>query len=460
MPVNTELKEYKDNLPKWELVDWFVSENIEKLPLVLRRVDKSDSSQENTDRNIEYREGAVLINVTKRTHDGMVGAVYRKAPIIDLPTSIDYLEDDVNGSSMGLAQFSKKVLSNTMQAGRDGLLTDFPEALEDTSAEATRDLKAKIIEYKSNQIINWRVEGGKLSLVVLKETHDTPVDEFDFLTVNQYRELRLVDGNYWQMIWREDENGINQPISSVQVRDFNGNPLKEITFTFVGTINNDSCIDPSLLYSIATINKGHYRNSADLEENSFISGQLTLGIKSSMSTDEWLEANPDGIKVGARKGHFLGDNGGFDSVQAKENQLTDKLMERKEQQMISIGARLLQSGGNEREVAVLSRIGAETATLSSLAHNASEAISQCLEWAEGYMSTSVTESIFILNQDFFPKTFDAQQIMALIQLYDRSRIGPSDLHQNLQQASIVSDERTLEEVEQEAGTINPLTTTV
>ncbi len=465
MPIDTKRQEYTDNIPKWDLVEAFVDENIVALPKLLRKIDASDKSIENTERNAEYKEGAVLINVTKRTHDGMVGACFRKAPRIELPGSVEYLNDDVNGSGIGLTQFSKKVLSNTMQTGRDGILTDFPPPSEDTTIAATEDRKAKLIEYAANQIINWATDCGKLSMVILCEVYRQPVDAYAYEDVKQYRELRLEDGYYIQRLWREQAGDVigttmMNMVSETSVTDYNGKRLEEITFCFVGTINNDTEIDPSLLYSIATINKGHYRNSADLEENSFVHGQLTLGITSDLDAATWKEVNPGGVKVGARKGHYLGQAGGFHSVQAAPNQLTAGLMTQKEQQMVSIGARLIQTGGNEREVAVLSRIGAETATLSSLTHNVSEAIEQSITWADGYMAPTVSDNVFVLNQDFFPKSFDAQQIMALIQLYDRGRIAAIDLHQNLQQSSIVGDERELDDIETEASDINPLMTTV
>ena len=46
-----------------------------------------------------------------------------------------------------------------------------------------------------------------------------------------------------------------------------GKTFEYIPFNWVGTVNNDNKIDESLYEGIADLNIGHYRNSANLEEN-------------------------------------------------------------------------------------------------------------------------------------------------------------------------------------------------
>ena len=68
---------------------------------------------------------------------------------------------------------------------------------------------------------------------------------------------------------------------------------------------------------IAVVNLAHYQVSADYRENLHTHGQQTLGIRTSMSWEQFQTANPDGIKVGATKGHFLGESGGFETTSAR-----------------------------------------------------------------------------------------------------------------------------------------------
>lgn len=453
MPVDTVLKEYTDHLPKWQQVEDCVNERVKDRGITyLPMPNPDDKSDANLTRYQQYKRRAVFVNVVKRTHDGMLGAVFRKAPELEIPAQLEYLQEDADGAGMGLTQFSKRLLSHTMQAGRAGMLVDYPPAPDDLTAAETRGLEATLIEYTSKQIINWREDGGKLVLLVLHETYEETADGFEYETFDQYRELRLEDGAYVQRLWRE-----GSVVAEYEPRKSDGSRWDMIPFTFVGTVNNDACIDPSLLYSLSELNIGHYRNSADLEENCFIHGQLTLGVVSDMDAKEFESANPSGVQVGARRGHFLGAGGNFVSVQAQPNQLADALMARKEQQMLAIGARLIeQSGGTETAEAVRARSGADSANLSSLAHNVSAAIAQGLQWAAEFMGGNPDDVSFALNQKFYPATMDAQMIAAIIQLYDRGRIGAIDLHRKLQESDIVSEERTVEEVDEESESRSPM----
>jgi hypothetical protein len=466
MPIDTTLKSYRDRLPKVVQVQDCINETVkDKGVTYLPKPDPDNLGPENATRYEQYKTRAVFVNVTKRTHDGMLGAVYRKALTLELPSSIAYLEEDADGAGMSLSQFSKRVLSDTAQSGRDGVLVDYPprpdnlksagngETREELITLAnTKGLQATLIEYTFGQIINWREDAGDLSLVVLRETYETTNDGFEYEVKDQYRELRMEDGFYIQRLWRESEL-----VEIVRPTMFSGARWTYIPFTFVGTINNDSALDPSLLFGLSELNIGHYRNSADLEENCYIHGQLTLGVVSEMSGAEFNTSNPNGIQVGSRRGHFLGKGGNFVAVQAEPNQLADNLMKRKEDQMLAIGARLIeQGGGNETAEAVRARTGADSANLSSLAHNVSAAMKQALMWASDFMGPPGQEVVFTLNQEFYADTLDAQMAAALIQLYDRGRIGAIDLHRKLQASGNIADDRKLEDIESESNSRSPL----
>ena len=447
MPVETTRREYDEHLPHWQQVADFINERVKsKGAKYLPKPNKTDTSVENDERYADYKTRALLVNVTKRTHDALLGAVYRIPPTVELPAQLDYLEDNANGTGLGLTQLSRRIVSSGMQSGRAGILVDYPPAPDDLTAEQTRGLQATLIEYSSQQIINWREDGGQVTLVVLLETYEETEDGFEYETKEQYRELRLTDEGYKQRLWRE-----GAIVAEYEPRRADGSRWDVIPFVFVGTVNNDTILDPSMLFALSEVNIAHYRNSADLEENSFVHSQLTLGVVSEMDSKEFQQANPAGIKVGSRAGHFLGKGGNFVSVQAQPNQLADTLMARKEQQMMAIGARLIeQSGGNETAEAVRARTGADSANLSSLAHNVSSGMVQALEYAAQFMGAGEQEIVFELNQRFYPESMDAQTITALIQLYDRGRIGAIDLHRKLQGSGIVADARTVEEIEDEA----------
>jgi hypothetical protein len=414
-----------------------------------------DERQDAEKRYVPYLTRAVWLGVTSRTHDGMLGAVFRKAPQVELPNAIDYMLEDADGSGMSLTQFSRLCVSKTVQNGRHGVLVDYPEAEDGLTREQTQGLRATLRSYSSESIINWRRDGENLSLVVLHETYEKETDEFERTVEDQYRVLSLEDGRYVQRVFRE---GVEVPDSRIEPRMANGKPWPVIPFQFVGSVNNDETPDKPLLLDLADVNIAHYRNSADLEELIFLVGQAMVHIDiGDMSTDEWQSLNPNGITVGSRRG-VQTKGGSMTMVQADERNIIGSQMERKEAQMLAIGARLIeQRGQNETAEAVRARSGAENANLSTVASNVSDAIENCLEWALMFMSGQSTDSIeFVLNQEFYQETTDPQMVMARISELDRGLIAKQDYRNWRRKNGGIEPERTDEEIDDdvEAGGTN------
>ena len=200
------------------------------------------------------------------------------------------------------------------------------------------------------------------------------------------------------------------------------------------------------------LTQGHYINSADLEENASIHGQLTMGIVTNQDPQTWKEMNPNGVQVGSRRGIFLGESGDLKGIQAEPNQLSDKLMERKEQQMINLGARIVENRGAP-ETATGRRIDAagENSVLSDLVENVELAYREAIEACMMFVTATPQEFTLDLNRDFFPDDVDPQLLMASIQLRDRGVIGIDDLQDLSRKAGVTtrSNEEINESVELE-----------
>lgn len=446
MPVTTTHKGYDAHQKKARRVrdavagsDAIKARGTEYLP----NPDKDDP-----DRYREYKGRAQWLGVTKRTHDGMMGAVFRKAPTTELPAAIEYLIDDADGSGLGLTQFARRATSDTMQDGRHGVLVDYPEAEDGLTREQTQDLRATLRHYPSASIRNWRRAGEDLVLVVLSETYEEPKDEFAVEEKEQFRVLSLDATGYRQRVFRGDD-----VVADTYPRMANGGAWPFIPFQFLGTVNNDENPDNPMLLDIADLNIGHYRNSADLEESSFTVGQPMphVDIGETTSVQDWKELNPNGLKWGSRVG-VQTRGGRLDLVQAAPNNLPGELMEKKEAQMLAIGARLIeQRGQNETAEAVRARSGAENANLSTLAHNVSDGLENCLEWAALFMSTAdlSEQIIFQLNQQFYQENTDPQMVIARIQELDRGLIAKKDYRDWRRKTGGIDTERTDEEIDDE-----------
>ena len=149
MSVSAHHPQYNEHVLRWELVRDVVNSNVKNY---IKDIEASDRV-----RNERYKDDARFTNFTGRTKNGLVGAVFRKDIMLDLPTSIEYVIADVTGNNITLERLAQEVTGEVLQAGRYGLLVDYP-ASEDglTAAEvANMNLRARVNKYKAESIINF-----------------------------------------------------------------------------------------------------------------------------------------------------------------------------------------------------------------------------------------------------------------------------------------------------------------
>ena len=468
MPVSTQHPDYSKYLPIWTQTRDAVRGSVaikEKKHQYLPVPDNSSGDERKGTETIRYRQymkRALFTNFTGRTKNALVGAAFRKDPIIELPEELSYLISDATGDGLSLTQLAKDELSNLMETGRSVLLVDYPQTDENVTVEDVRrmNLRASIIPYTAEQVINWKsdVVGGyrMLTSVVIAEEYLEPLDEFDHSSKIQYRVLRLREDGYTQQIYREDEPFTNE----FYPKRADGTNWPEIPIMFIGSKNNDSTIDDAPLADIAEVNLAHFRNSADYEESCFLVGQPTLFITHSLSAEQFKQFNPQGIKLGSRAGHVLGEQGSATLLQANENQLVMRAMEAKEHQMIAIGARIIQdrTSRSDRETAEAARIrfASENSVLGDVVGNLSEAITKCIGWIGEFMGVDADETRFIINREFYDRDVDPQMIMSMVTLLDRDIIAEQDIFDRLKTGGLVNPERSLEDVKDEMGMRSPI----
>lgn len=445
MTVSSTHPSYDEHVLRWQLVRDVVNSNVKQY---IKPVDPSDPT-----RNTRYRDDAQFTNFTGRTKNGLVGAVFRKNVSVDLPLPIQYLKWDSTGYGTTMSKLAQEVTGEVLQSGRYGLLVDYPASRDGLTAEevANLNLAARIVRYKAESIINWHItiDNGlpTLSLVVLKEfTFKLQDDGFTWDKEVQYRVLQMSDGRYVQSLYNEQEELVN----IYEPRKSDGSFWEFIPFVFVGAEDNDEIIDPAPLYDLAMLNIGHLRNSADYEESVHITGQPTLIVSTSLSTEEFAAANPGGVIIGARRGHNLGEGGSAQFLQASPNQLADEAMRRKEEQAVMIGARLITPAAqNETVDAARMRHSGETSVLQIIAQNVEDALIKCCEYALMFMSVNTSdESIEVeVNKEFFDSPLDPNMVMAQLQLFNNGIIAKQDVRKLLRQHGTIDEERTDEEID-------------
>ncbi|HAF7517916.1 TPA: DUF4055 domain-containing protein [Salmonella enterica subsp. enterica serovar Enteritidis] len=415
--VKTKHREWLHYAPKWKKVRHAIAG---ELVSYLRNVGLNEPDKAYGEaRQAEYEAGGIVYNFTRRTLSGMVGSVMRKEPEINIPKELEYLLKNADGSGVGLIQHAQDTLMEIDSVGRGGLLVDAPETGAATAAEQNAGLlNPTIAFYTTENIVNWRLTRvgsvNRVTMVVLRETwgYNEPGNEFETKYGEQYRVLDIdANGNYRQRLFRFDaEGGAQEDV--VEIYPDLGESLRGvIPFTFIGATNNDATIDDAPLLPLAELNIGHYRNSADNEESSFVVGQPTLFIYpgENLTPQSFKEANPNGIKFGSRCGHNLGYGGSAQLIQAGENNLARQNMLDKEQQAIQIGAQLITP--TQQITAESARIqrGADTSVMATIARNVSQAYTDALRWVAIMLGKPEdTEVEFRLNMDFFLQPMTAQ----------------------------------------------------
>jgi hypothetical protein len=414
--VKSTHPEYDANLLRWQKVRAVLDANCKPY---LRNVGASEPEPKIAkQRQAEYEDGAIFYNFTKRTLSGMVGAVMRKDPEVKLPTQLEYLLENCDGSGIGLEQHAQDALNEIDSLGRGGLLVDAPQTAAATRAEQNAGrLNPRILFYTTENIRHWhyRKVGSTnvLDMVILREQYEYQVDgnEFWWECGELYRVLEIVDGVYRQRIFTFGYDGeqIAEEIIEMSER------RADIPFTFIGSDNNDGAVDTPPLDALCDVNIGHYRNSADVEDSSFICSQPTLMIYpgENMSPDIFKELNPKGIRVGSRTGHNLGAGGAAELIQAQESNLALKLMEQKENQAVMIGAQLITPTIQVTAEAARLQRGADTSIMATIAKNVSMAYEQAIGWCAEMIGAS-GEIVFELNTEFFMQQLTAQDRAAWI----------------------------------------------
>jgi len=414
--VKTPHREYTANVHKWKKIRDSISGDMRHH---LRNVGASEQDATYGEmRQREYEDGAIVYNFTKRTLAGMVGSVMRKDPEQVIPAQLEYLLENADGSGVGLWQHAQDTLMEIDSVGRGGLLVDAPDIQVATMAQQNAgELNPVIGYYTAENIINWKLKRSgsvnRLIRVVLRECYEyeDSNDEFTTHIGEQYRVLDIDEGGrYRQRLYRFDNSGEEQGLILEIYPNLNAVPAGQIPFTFIGASNNDSTIDDAPLLPLSDLQVGHYRNSADNEENLFVVSQAMLVISpgQAISPEQWKELNPEGVKFGSRRGLNVGSGGDAKLIQAAATNALDAALAKKEAQAIQIGAQLITPTQQITAESARLQRGADTSVMATIARNVSKAYEDALKWAAQMMNIPSDNIEFKLNMEFFLQPMTAQ----------------------------------------------------
>lgn len=417
---------------------------------------EADASPANLTRFKQYLERAVFYNVTGRTLSGMLGTVFQKSPEIEIPDRLDVLKADADGGAVAIDQQAKKALSHLLQFGRAGLLADYPRRERPASVAEVNagEVRPHLKLWFPWEVPNWRVElvGARklLTLVVISESTATGDDGFALTEEKQFRVLRLVSGVYTVEIWKESADKKSfQKVETFTPTDATGKVWPFIPFTFIGAENNDADVDLPPLYDLASLNIAHYRNSADYEEACFMLGQPTPWA-SGLSKD-WVDDVLHGqIALGSRALIPLPMGGTVGLLQVQPNTMPAEAMERKEKQMVSLGAKLVEQRDVRQTATEASQNAAsETSVLATSANNVSAAYTAALKWAAAFIGATAEGISYKLNTEFEKRMASAQDRAQLVAEWQSNAITTSEMRGQLKKLGVaqLDDEEYKNEID-------------
>ena len=409
MPITQTHPYYDRYLPKWEQMRHSISGDVIYYP---HRYLPSPFLDASEDRYNKYCLRAIYYNFTGRTATLLHGLIFRNEPAMQLPAGLEYLKNNVDGNQTTLEQQAKMVGRELIGPSRAGLLVDYPEVKENITNEQKQlqGIAARIQVYTTENIINWKITPrGSTELVVLREEvdDDTVSDIYSHNTEYQYRELRMIEGVYHQ---RLVDNTGEQVTEYYPVLDGFRQTFDYIPFYPLGVTDNDLKPDEPTLYPLSVINIGHYRNSADYEEMASKMGQGAMHISGYIGES-------DTVYFGTAEAIQTETGGKVEIVQLSDNTFLERAMERKEQQAIQIGARLVFKDGSREAVGVEQiKASGENSVLANISGNITVAyegaLRDCARF-ERLPDSAIEEIQFDVNKEFLsiPMTLESYKVL-------------------------------------------------
>lgn len=473
MTVSNTHPDYDKMVPKWDrciMVAAGPDAVQEAGEAVLPRLADQTAQEYNN-----YLKRALFFNATWRTIVGLQGMLFRKPPIMTVPDLVKPMLDDITLSGQSLHMFALELSEEALKTGRVGVFVDYPtvDTSVATQADAMRENHRPMMRsYGAKCITNWKTRTYKnatvLSLVVLSELINVPVDEFTDQVKQQYRVLDLVDvvmkeGELPQTIYRVrvmheemDENtGITIDVTdSTAYPLLNGKFMDTIPFQFIGVDDTGWEIDEPPLIDLVDTNLSHFRVTADYEHGCHFTG-LPTPVISGYTPDP---ASGDKFYIGSMTAWVFPNSAAkatYLEFTGQGLQCLEKNLERKEHMMAVLGARMLEaqpSGVESADTAAIHR-GGEQSMLSSVAQAISIGMQKALK-VFAQFAGSAEDVKFELNRDFFPVPMDALTLTAIIAGWQNQAYSYDTMFENLRKGEIVPMDAVAAD-EQKAIDANP-----
>ena len=437
MPIDTTHKDFNANAGKWERcrdvaggTDSIKAKTIKYLPML--------SGQDALEYDA-YIKRAEFYGAFSRTVQGVGGAVFRRAPTVEVPEQyVDYT-DDITLTGIPFNVFARNVFDEVMTVGRVGVYAEMP-----VDGSADLPLRPYAVMVTAENITNWRSSWSPifgryiLDMVIIKESiTESTGDPYEGNDVKQYREMLLIDGNVVVNIWRENKQATNNKGKWTVQKTIEpmrlGQPLDRLPFQFINVTDLTPNVQKPPLLDLVDANLSHYLTSADLEHGRHYCGLPTAWVAGFPRETElrvganvaWVSDDP-AAKVGMLE--FTGQGLGP----------LENAAEHKEKRMAVLGARMLESQprGIEAADTVRLRQAGEAATIQGVINATEFALERLMGWLVYWGGGDADDAIVELNRDVIDTTASPQELTAWTQALQSGAISYDTYYYLLQRADI------------------------
>lgn len=432
----------------------------------------------------DYKNRAYWYGATGKTVGTFFSMIFRRAPAIDFFTiegnaevgdetkaALHEVFGSVTSDGRAFEEVVREVVEEVLNVNRVGILEDYPPRAFD---EGGLPILLSVLEaeqlgqrsftalYKAEDIVNWKLEevnNEKLpTYFVLHETRDEaePVNPFSPNEVHLFRILYLFEEENGEVVYKQallkqrstsdtQRDNSKAPSTTYEVIEAytplkNGETMRRIPFWIIDADGVEfENVETPIVYDLVELNIAHYRNSADFERELHNVSTKTA-VFPGWNKEEMGEPTIGGAISSPP------DQRPFILESESTSPIKDEMKE-KEQRMATLGAQLLSHKTRYVESAETAQIHSrgESSIIASVARAVGFAISEVftfkLEWS-GFENTAAQVA---LNTDFDETTFTANDLTALMQLYQQGTISFTVFFYALQRMELYPPEWTKED---------------
>lgn len=391
---------------------------------------------------VRYLAGNSFYAVAERTLTGLVGAVTRNQPIVELPSRIEPLLETATFEGNSLDVLIADTLREVLSVGRRCLVVDYP-------TEGVAPAAAPFIcSFDAESILDWREElvDGRQKLTYLRlhedndDLEDTGVEQHLVLTLEPAYTVRRYHVTRSKDTQATEQVEIHEPITPT----VNGSVLFDIPAVIISPRDLKVDVEKPPLLDLANVNLAHYRVSADYywalfltsQPQPWVAGNLNASQVPSTIGSSNLWVLPEQAQAGMLE--FSGAG-----IAAQKTALDDLTA-----QMASLGARMVHSGKgrNETEGTASLRVKDELSLLHSSVVMVEAGIRKLLRIAAEWTQPGTADQVkLFLHRDFVSSQMDPATLTALIKAYTAGAISHDTFLMNLKKGELMDVNRAFED---------------